>query len=192
MAVTGHLPVRLDLRPHVREPEDLLRPGVVQPLCGVPDGRWGRRSSRRTGLLWVTRFVLLVAVGLHIWAATSLTLQNRRARPVGYRELHPVELDYAARTMRMSGYLLAVYIIYHLMHLTFGSVHRELRPLRSVRERGRRLSSARRSPRSTSSRTFFSAFISITGSGASFNPSAGVIRPTTPGAGRSPSSSRSW
>jgi len=76
-----------------------------------------------SGLLWVTRFVLLAAVGLHIWAATSLTLQNRRARPIDYRELRGVEVDYAARTMRMSGYLLALYIVYHLMHLTFGSVH---------------------------------------------------------------------
>jgi succinate dehydrogenase / fumarate reductase cytochrome b subunit len=76
-----------------------------------------------TGLLWVVRVTLLVAVVLHVWAATSLTLQNRRARPVGYRQIRPVELDYAARTMRMSGYLLAVYIVYHLLHLTFGSVH---------------------------------------------------------------------
>jgi succinate dehydrogenase / fumarate reductase cytochrome b subunit len=80
------------------------------------------------GLLWVTRFVLLAAVGLHIWAATSLTLQNRRARPIDYRELRGVEVDYAARTMRMSGYLLAVYIVYHLMHLTFGSVHADFVP----------------------------------------------------------------
>jgi succinate dehydrogenase / fumarate reductase cytochrome b subunit len=76
-----------------------------------------------TGLLWIVRFALLVAVVLHVWAATSLTLQNRRARPVGYRQIRPVELDYAARTMRLSGYLLALYIVYHLLHLTFGSVH---------------------------------------------------------------------
>jgi succinate dehydrogenase / fumarate reductase cytochrome b subunit len=78
-----------------------------------------------TGLLWAVRVGLFVSVVLHIWAATSLTLQNRRARPVGYREIRPVELDYAARTMRVSGYLLAVYIVYHLLHLTFGSVHPE-------------------------------------------------------------------
>ena len=81
-----------------------------------------------SGLLWVSRFVLLAAVGLHIWAATSLTLQNRRARPIDYRELRGVTVDYAARTMRMSGYLLALYIVYHLMHLTFGSVHAEFVP----------------------------------------------------------------
>jgi succinate dehydrogenase / fumarate reductase cytochrome b subunit len=81
-----------------------------------------------SGLLWASRLALLAAVGLHIWAATSLTVQNRRARPIGYRELRSVELDYAARTMRMSGYLLAIYIVYHLMHLTFGSVHTQFVP----------------------------------------------------------------
>jgi succinate dehydrogenase / fumarate reductase cytochrome b subunit len=81
-----------------------------------------------TGLLWLSRFTLLAAVGLHIWAATTLTLQNRRARPVGYRELQGIELDYAARTMRMSGYLLALYVVYHLLHLTFGNVHADFLP----------------------------------------------------------------
>ena len=79
-------------------------------------------------LLWGTRIALLGAVALHIWAATSLTLQNRRARPIGYRELHSVEVDYAARTMRVSGYLIAVYVLYHLLHLTFGSVHASFIP----------------------------------------------------------------
>ncbi len=81
-----------------------------------------------SALLWLTRLALLAAVGMHIWAATALTLQNRRARPIGYRELRPLELDYAARTMRMSGYLLLVYVIYHLMHLTFGNVHASFVP----------------------------------------------------------------
>ena len=81
-----------------------------------------------SALLWITRIVLLVSAGLHIWAATSLTLQNRRARPIEYRELRGAQLDYAARTMRVSGYLLAVYIVYHLMHLTFGSVHSSFVP----------------------------------------------------------------
>jgi succinate dehydrogenase / fumarate reductase cytochrome b subunit len=81
-----------------------------------------------TGLLWLSRLTLLAAVGLHIWAATTLTLQNRRARPVGYREIRGVELDYAARTMRVSGYLLALYVVYHLLHLTFGSLHTDFLP----------------------------------------------------------------
>ncbi len=76
-----------------------------------------------SGMLWIARVVLLVSVGLHIWAATVLTLQNRRAHPVNYADRRGVQLDYAARTMRVSGYLIGLYIIFHLMHLTIGNVH---------------------------------------------------------------------
>jgi succinate dehydrogenase / fumarate reductase cytochrome b subunit len=74
-------------------------------------------------LLWVARIALLVAVALHIWAAYTLTLMNRAARPVGYREKEHRESTYASRTMRWSGVLLALFIVYHLMHLTWGSAH---------------------------------------------------------------------
>jgi succinate dehydrogenase / fumarate reductase cytochrome b subunit len=75
------------------------------------------------GALWLGRIVLLVAVAVHVAAAVRLTLLSRRARPAAYRELVPVQLDYAARTMRWSGFLILAYVIYHLMHLTWGNVH---------------------------------------------------------------------
>jgi succinate dehydrogenase / fumarate reductase cytochrome b subunit len=73
--------------------------------------------------VWIARGGLLIAVGLHIWAATSLTLENRSARPVRYRTWQPNASTLASRTMRWSGYLLLAYIIYHLLHMTFGTVH---------------------------------------------------------------------
>ena len=73
--------------------------------------------------LWVARGVLLAAVVLHIWAATSLTLRSRAARPVGYRERQWREATYASRTMRWSGVILFFFIIYHLLHFTTGTVH---------------------------------------------------------------------
>ncbi len=76
--------------------------------------------------LWMFRLVLLTCVALHITAATQLTLQNRRARPIAYKCLDPVQLGYAERTMRWSGYLMGIYIIYHLMHLTVGTAHRDV------------------------------------------------------------------
>ena len=80
------------------------------------------------GLLWLVRGVLVVALVLHVWSATSLTLLNRRARKTDYAVRQSVQLDYAARTMRVSGYLIAVYIVYHLMHLTWGNVHPDFDP----------------------------------------------------------------
>lgn len=81
-----------------------------------------------SGVLWLVRALLTVAVVLHIWSATSLTLLNRRARTTGYEKSPGVQLDYAARTMRWSGYLVAFYIIYHLMHLTWGNAHHAFIP----------------------------------------------------------------
>ncbi len=75
--------------------------------------------------LWVARAVLLVAVVLHIWAAVSLSLESRNARPQGYRVENHRASTYASRTMVWSGPLLALFIAYHLAHLTFGTAHPE-------------------------------------------------------------------
>lgn len=71
-------------------------------------------------LLWVARTVLLLAVALHLWAATSLTRTNWKARAVGYRETTPLASTYASRTMRLSGVTLLLFVVYHLLHFTFG------------------------------------------------------------------------
>jgi succinate dehydrogenase / fumarate reductase cytochrome b subunit len=73
--------------------------------------------------LWVARTGLLLAVGLHIWAATSLTLESRAARPIGYRQQSWTESTYASRTMRWSGPILLLFILYHLAHFTTGHAH---------------------------------------------------------------------
>jgi succinate dehydrogenase / fumarate reductase cytochrome b subunit len=73
--------------------------------------------------IWIFRAVLLTAAILHLWAAASLTKANMAARPVGYRLQQTSASTWASRTMRWSGVILAAFIVYHLLHLTFGSVH---------------------------------------------------------------------
>jgi succinate dehydrogenase cytochrome b subunit len=72
-------------------------------------------------LLWIARGGLLLAAALHIWSAWRLTLMNRAARPVGYREVERRESSYASRTMRWSGVILLLFVVYHLLHFTFGA-----------------------------------------------------------------------
>jgi len=81
-----------------------------------------REMLHGTGL-WIVRVALLGAVGLHIWAAWSLTRSGWRARPVGYRLMRHQASTYASRTMRWSGPILALFVVYHLLHLTVGSAH---------------------------------------------------------------------
>jgi succinate dehydrogenase / fumarate reductase cytochrome b subunit len=73
--------------------------------------------------LWIARTLLIVAAWLHIQAATQLTLMNRAARPVGYRDREYVVGTYAARTMRWGGVIILLFVIYHLLHFTTGTLH---------------------------------------------------------------------
>jgi succinate dehydrogenase / fumarate reductase cytochrome b subunit len=75
-------------------------------------------------LLWTVRLGLLGAVALHIWAYLALTRQNQKARPgAGYRVLHYKESSIASRSMRLTGPLLLAFIVYHILHMTTGTVH---------------------------------------------------------------------
>ncbi len=66
----------------------------------------------------------LIAVAvLHIWSSFLLWLQKRRARPVGYVKKDNVPASYASRTMMWSGPIVAAFVVFHLLHLTTGSVH---------------------------------------------------------------------
>lgn len=71
-------------------------------------------------VLWLVRLALLAAVLLHLHAAWTLTLVNRRARPQGYARRGVVQASYAARTMRWGGVVILLFVLYHLAHLTWG------------------------------------------------------------------------
>ena len=68
--------------------------------------------------LWVIRAFLLAAVVAHIYYTVRLALENRRARPERYRRKETVKASFASRSMVMSGLILFVFIIYHLLHFT--------------------------------------------------------------------------
>jgi succinate dehydrogenase / fumarate reductase cytochrome b subunit len=74
-------------------------------------------------LLWTARIVLLVSTILHIWAAYQLTRRDLVARPVGYAMRKNTAHGYAARTMRWGGVLIALFIVYHILHFTTGTAH---------------------------------------------------------------------
>jgi succinate dehydrogenase / fumarate reductase, cytochrome b subunit len=76
-----------------------------------------------TGLLWGTRIVLLISVVIHIWATIRFLKLRSDARPVAYAMKKPHGTTFAARTMFWSGPLIALFIVYHILHLTTGTVH---------------------------------------------------------------------
>jgi succinate dehydrogenase / fumarate reductase cytochrome b subunit len=76
------------------------------------------------GTLWLLRIGLIVMVVVHIHAAYSLTVLNRRARPVKYQSERDYQIaSFASRTMRWTGIIVLLFVIWHLLDLTFGVVN---------------------------------------------------------------------
>ncbi|MFI6780343.1 succinate dehydrogenase cytochrome b subunit [Micromonospora sp. NPDC050276] len=73
--------------------------------------------------LWILRTVLVVAVVAHIVAATVLARRARAARPVKYAHRKKVNGSYAARTMRWGGVIILLFVIYHILDLTTGTLN---------------------------------------------------------------------
>ena len=82
----------------------------------------GRPEFGYGQLLWAVRIVLIVCAVLHITAAAQLTRISWQARPVAYEKKKSVETTWAALTMRWSGVLLIVFVVFHLFHLSGGMV----------------------------------------------------------------------
>lgn len=77
-------------------------------------------------LLWTARAVLLVSVILHIVVTIQIALQNNAARPTRYHVAADVGaqgplMRYARKTMILSGPIVALFIVFHIAHLTVGA-----------------------------------------------------------------------
>jgi succinate dehydrogenase / fumarate reductase cytochrome b subunit len=80
-------------------------------------------------LLWGVRMILLVSVILHIWASIQLYSLKKTARPVAYVKPGNVQASWASRTMMFTGPVIAAFVVFHLLHLTTGTLHPQFVPL---------------------------------------------------------------
>ena len=88
-------------------------------------GEWlrtlGEPALPRTVLLWGLRVVLIAAFAGHIIAAYQLTRMNLKARPTRYQSPRDyVAANFASRTMRWTGIIVALFVVFHLLDLTWG------------------------------------------------------------------------
>jgi len=78
----------------------------------------------RTYALWGLRLLLIVALALHLHASYSLTVMNRRARPVPYQSHRDyVAANFASRSMRWTGIIVLLFLAWHLADFTWGWVN---------------------------------------------------------------------
>ncbi|AJE84548.1 succinate dehydrogenase [Streptomyces albus] len=89
-------------------------------------GHWlrvvGEPFLHRMWGLWIARVVLLTSVILHAVCAYQLSRRDIKARPQKY--VHKkARMSYATRTMRWGGVILGLFIVWHILDLTTGTVH---------------------------------------------------------------------
>ena len=77
----------------------------------------------RSFLLWGLRTVIFVAFVVHIVCAIQLSLRSRRARQIRYTHVAKVQADVASVTMRWGGVFIALFVVFHLAHFTWGTIH---------------------------------------------------------------------
>ncbi len=81
------------------------------------------KSSKE--VLWTFRIGLLVTLIIHVDSMVQLTRLNRSSRPPAgrYAKTTHQAATPAARSMRWGGVFLLLFLVYHLLHLTTGTVH---------------------------------------------------------------------
>ncbi|MGW7376871.1 succinate dehydrogenase, partial [Streptomyces venezuelae] len=85
--------------------------------------------------LWLFRVVLVVSVVAHGVCAYQLSRRDIKARPTQYVHKRR-EASFATRTMRWGGIIIALFIVWHILDLTTGTVHpgdyEHLKPYQNV------------------------------------------------------------
>jgi succinate dehydrogenase / fumarate reductase cytochrome b subunit len=78
----------------------------------------------RTVFLWLMRGGLAAAFVLHVHSAYGLTRINRAARAGGYVQSRDyLAADFASRTMRWTGVIVGLFVVFHLLDLTWGTAN---------------------------------------------------------------------
>ncbi|MEU5951547.1 succinate dehydrogenase [Streptomyces sp. NPDC047525] len=72
--------------------------------------------------LWLIRVVLVAAVVAHATSAYQLSRRDIKARPTKYVNKKAGK-SFATRTMRWGGIILGLFIVWHILDLTTGTVH---------------------------------------------------------------------
>ncbi len=81
----------------------------------------GEPAAPRTVVLWILRTVIITAFFVHILAAVQLTRMNQKARPTKYQSPRDyAAANWASRTMRWTGVIVGLFVIFHLLDLTWG------------------------------------------------------------------------
>lgn len=83
----------------------------------------GEPLLHRTWYLWIQRTVLVLCVVLHAVCAYQLSRRDLAARRQRYAHGQPGGPSFATRTMRWGGVIIGLFIVWHILDLTTGTVN---------------------------------------------------------------------
>ncbi len=103
----------------------------VDPLTGVHHldtyalflREMGHEFLGKGTALWLTRIVLLVCLIVHVSTVIQLQAINAAARPEQYVHSPHRDSTYAARSMFWGGLFLLIFVVYHILHFTTGTLY---------------------------------------------------------------------
>ena len=78
--------------------------------------------------LWVFRLGLIAFLLIHTVAAWQTSRQSWAARGQKYKKQEKLIFHHASRTMRWGGVALLLFVVYHILHLTTGTLHPDFVP----------------------------------------------------------------
>jgi succinate dehydrogenase / fumarate reductase cytochrome b subunit len=83
----------------------------------------GEPMLPESGLLWVLRVVLVLALVAHVYAAVALWRRAGRARTQRYQVKRNRGSSFSSRWMRWGGVTILLFVIWHLLNFTVGKVN---------------------------------------------------------------------
>jgi len=84
---------------------------------------FGQPMLPYTGLLWVIRIGLVIALVVHVFAAATLWRRARAARTVQYVMKKRTGATFASGLMRWGGVTILLFLVWHLLNFTVGKVN---------------------------------------------------------------------
>ena len=75
------------------------------------------------GFLWIFRTVMFLALAIHVLFSWQTSRQSWAARTTGYRKQQSLNFDFASRWMRWTGVLILAFLVFHILHMTTGTLH---------------------------------------------------------------------
>lgn len=84
---------------------------------------FGEPILPKMAFLWGFRLFVLAAFVLHAWLAWETSTQSWDARKSKYRKQENLNFDFASSFMRWGGVLILTFVVFHILHMTTGTLH---------------------------------------------------------------------